>query len=222
MVTRVYPASHPMTVGIGARATMRWKSWEKWIDRWTCGYQPLWLVAFSNGAMATVTDRHTFWPQCGFELRAFEVKNEVLFLTLRYLDEKNWKPHPSSSVYPILWVRDVGAYSRWHGVRGRVYPGQIASLSGLTERERQPFICELSLRERARTSVIQEWLKVNPLGIKWVSWGGVTGVSGMCNPEVARRIVAFNWLGNTLVFLQKCWRQVGRAGHFYLDCCPLL
>lgn len=92
------------------------------------------------------------------------------------------------------------------------------------ERERQPFIliCELSLRERARTSVIQEWLKVNPLGIKWVSWGGVTGVSGMCNPEVARRIVAFNWLGNTLVFLQKCWRQVGRAGHFYLDCCPLL
>lgn len=62
MVTRVYPASHPMTVGIGARATMRWKSWEKWIDRWTCGYQPLWLVAFSNGAMATVTDRHMFWP----------------------------------------------------------------------------------------------------------------------------------------------------------------
>lgn len=59
-----------------------------------------------------------------------------------------------------LWVRDVGAYPRWHGVRGRVYPGQIASLSGLTERERerQPFIliCELSLRERARTSVIQE------------------------------------------------------------------
>lgn len=101
VVTRVYPASHPMTVGIGARATMRWKSWEKWIDRWTCGYQPLWLVAFSNGAMATVTDRHTFWPQCGFELRAFEVKNEVLFLTLIYLDEKNWKPHPSSSVYPI-------------------------------------------------------------------------------------------------------------------------
>lgn len=91
MVTRVYPASHPMTVGIGARATMRWKSWEKWIDRWTCGYQPLWLVAFSNGAMATVTDRHTFWPQCGFELRAFEVKNEVLFLTLIYLDEKYWK-----------------------------------------------------------------------------------------------------------------------------------
>lgn len=57
-------------------------------------------------------------------------------------------------------MRDVGAYPRWHGVRGRVYPGQIASLSGLTERERerQPFIliCELSLRERARTSVIQE------------------------------------------------------------------
>lgn len=137
MVTRVYPASHPMTVGIGARATMRWKSWEKWIDRWTCGYQPLWLVAFSNGAMATMTDRHTFWPQCGFELRAFEVKNEVLFLTLIYLDEKKLKT--PSIFFRLsnleLWVRDVGAYPRWHGVRGRVYPGQIASLSGLTERE---------------------------------------------------------------------------------------
>lgn len=94
-------------------------------------------MAFSNGAMATMTDRHTFWPQCGFELRAFEVKNEVLFLTLIYLDEKKLKT--PSIFFRLsnleLWVRDVGAYPRWHGVRGRVYPGQIASLSGLTERE---------------------------------------------------------------------------------------